>query len=81
MQVLPNMCMSCTHLQGNPFDIEQGPPRCDAFPERIPDGYWLGAPHVDPDGTDNEIVWELDEDKEDMLEVYFGFWGVEVSDV
>lgn len=81
MQVLPNMCMSCSHLHGKPFANDGSVPTCDAFPERIPDAYWAeGAPHVDPDGDDADIVWELDEDKVDLIEIYIGFWGAEVVD-
>ena len=83
MQVLPNMCMSCSHLHEKQDAEDAGwlAPSCDAYPDQIPADYWSnGAPHVDPDGSDGGIVWELNEDKEDILEVYIGFWGVDVSD-
>jgi len=79
VQILPNMCFSCKHLQ-EPFDIDGGNPACAAYPEGIPDVYWVaGAPHVDPD-EDGGIVWELADDSDIVLDAWVGTLGGMIDD-
>ena len=72
----PSMCLACKHLRHSPWGFNTDErPTCIAYPDGIPDTYWIGGvAHTDPDGNDRGVQFELNPAKAGTLEAYIRYW-------